>query len=546
MNTDIREGLSVLKKALVLSLTLMVFVFTGCSASTDGKGISGGTASLAGDNTESGTPGQPLNAGKDSVVIATAQEPTVFFCQDSSLSSNQAKDSPVLFQVYENLLWMDENGECQPWVATDYEMSEDGLEYIFTIRDDVYFQNGNLLTAEDVAFTFNLCKEKNPTLTTNLLINFDKAEVIDDTHVKFILTAPFAAFPAETSTRAGFLIDKSYYEEVGTAGYNEKPIGTGPYYFDSRVSGQEIVLKAYDKYWGGTAGIKSISIRPITNISTQFISLKSGNIDVVNMADIASCKQITDEDIATWLSAPSASRMVMILNDWPGLNVPTKDLNLRKAIQYAIYKEDILLGCVDGEGKILDIDVPSIYSGSPDPGTYPVIERDLDKAKEYLAKSSYNGESLKTICLSGTEQEKAAQIIQGQLMEAGITMEVVATDTGTYFAAQTAGAYDMNISVTSSSLNDVSSCNTQYRIQDTTGPIFEEADTLDALCAQANNEIDPEARKELISQVFTIVQDQAYSVPLYNGTSTMAYNKNLEGITLNPNNAWRVFYWRWK
>ena len=54
----------------------------------------------------------------NTVVIATAQEPTVFFCQDSEFQSNQAKDSPVLFQIYECLLWMDENGVCQPWLAT--------------------------------------------------------------------------------------------------------------------------------------------------------------------------------------------------------------------------------------------------------------------------------------------------------------------------------------------------------------------------------------------------------------------------------------------
>ena len=88
---------------------------------------------------------------KKTVVIATAQEPTVFFCQDQNYASNQAKDSPVLFQIYECLLWMDEEGVCQPWLATGYEMSEDGLEYVFTLRDDVYFHNGEKMTAEDVA-----------------------------------------------------------------------------------------------------------------------------------------------------------------------------------------------------------------------------------------------------------------------------------------------------------------------------------------------------------------------------------------------------------
>jgi ABC-type transport system substrate-binding protein len=140
----------------------------------------------------------------------------------------------------------------------------------------------------------------------------------------------------------------------------------------------------------------------------------------------------------------------------------------------------------------------------------------------------------------------AAQIIQGQLMEVGINVEIVATDTGNYTASSQSGNYDMMIAMTSSSLYDVSSTNTEYRIQDTTGPIWPLADELDALCAKANVEVDPDARKALTAEVYTIVQENAYTVGLYGSESTMAYNKNLEGITLNPNNAWRVYNWSWK
>ena len=526
----------------LLAATMLFSLLTGCSGGTTPSSTASGASS--GSNATSGS---STNAGRTDVIIATAQEPTVFFCQDVEFTSNQAKDSPVLFQIYENLTWMSEDGTIEPWVATEWESNEDGTEWTFTIRDDVYFHNGDKLTAEDVAFTFNCCLENNPQLSGNLLINLDRAEVVDDTHVKFYLTEPFAGFLAETSTRAGFLIDKSYYEEVGAAGYNAAPIGTGAYKFESRTSGQEIVLTANEDYWGGAPAIKTVKILPISNVSTQFISLQSGEIDVVNIADIASCQKLPADGKVTWISSPSAARLCINFNDSPNNTTSrwSNNKDFRKAIQYAVNKEDILLGANAGSGTILDIDPPASYTGCPDEGDYEVIEQDLDLAKQYLEASGYNGESVKLITLAGTQQESVANILQGQLMAIGINVEIAATDTGTYYATQQALDWDMNIWVTSSSLNDISSCNTQYLTQSTTGPLMSRQEETDALCLAANVETDPEARKDIFAELMAIVQEEAYAIPLFNSDSVMALSKDLQGVTLNPNNAWRVMEWSW-
>ena len=128
----------------------------------------------------SGVAQATVPAAKDGVVIATAQEPTHFFNQDEQYLTSQAKDGPVLMQLYDTLYWMGEDGSCQPSLATSYEVSDDGMEYVFELRDDVYFHNGEKMTAEDVAFTYNLCVEKNAQLTKNLLMNFKEAQVVDE------------------------------------------------------------------------------------------------------------------------------------------------------------------------------------------------------------------------------------------------------------------------------------------------------------------------------------------------------------------------------
>ena len=531
--------------ALLLSIALILSLLTACGGTpTDQSGASSGgnssaSASTAGDSSSGGT-------SKDEVIIATPSEPTVFFCQDGNYSSSMAKDSPVIYNIYSYLAWMDESGEIVPWLATSWEKSEDGTEYLFHLRDDVYFHNGEKMTAEDVAFTYNLCMEKNQPLTTNLLINLQSAEVVDEYTVKFTLTDPFDGFPSETTSRVGGIICKSYYEEVGSEGYMEKPIGTGPYMFDSRVSGQEIVLKAFPDYFLGEAAIKTIRIRPMANTSTSFISLKSGDVDVVNLADVASCQQLTDADIATYLTNPSTARTMMYLNCRPSCNSILKDdLNLRRAIQYCINKDDIVLGAVSGAGQPIDMCAPYFFNGAPDEGSFLTIETDVEAAKEYLAQSNYNGQSLKILVNAGTPEERAAQIVQGQLLAIGINAEIAAVDSGTSTAANQAGEFDLFISTTTGSLNDVSTLNSFYCVQDTMGPWYENWEELENICLEANV-ASGQDRKDLMAELANIVNENAYDVPLMVKDACITFNKDLQGVSLNTNGTWRVYDWSWK
>ena len=141
--------------------------------------------------------------------------------------------------------------------------------------------------------------------------------------------------------------------------------------------------------------------------------------------------------------------------------------------------------------------------------------------------------------------EKAAQVIQGQLLEIGLQVEVQATDSGTYTQSSNDGNFDMNLNITSSTLNDWSSCNTQYKIQKI-GPAYARAEELDELCKQADVETDEQKRKELAAQILNIAVEEAYTLALFSQDSCMALNKNLQGVTMNPNNAWRVMDWSWK
>lgn len=485
----------------------------------------------------SGSQGTQGSQAKDSLNVVTYADPIGVFPLHVDYSADKTRDGVFFQQVYDTLFRLDAEGNPEPWLATEYEVSEDGLEWTFTLRDDVYFHNGEKMTAEDVVFSWETALAENPTAATSMLNGLAAGEVIDDTHVKATLSHVSPAFLNMLCTQMGVIINKAYYEEVGGAeGYAAHPVGTGAYKFVSRTSGEKIVLEANEDYWAGAPAIKNVQISIISNISTQFLSLESGDADVVINADLSSCTKLQENSPVTWDSTGSTTR-TLISFGWTKDYI-RDDLNLRMAIQSAIRKEDLLAGVLFGQGKILDIDVVTGFPTSPDEGTYTVIPYDQEAAKEYLAKSNYDGRELEIYVITGSTCEKAAQIIQGQLAEVGIKVAVVPCDNATFSSAQRNASADMNISDNTNVWFDFCNPGASYNPDMETTfkheEYFKDVDIIKDYYAKIAIEQDPAARKQLMADLMSFGVENAYQIPLYASVNAIAYNKNLQGVAASP------------
>ena len=483
---------------------------------------------------------------KDTVVLTQAEEPTAMITIDIAVPSNQNKDAIVFHQIYDTLYIQENDGTLTPRLATGYTATEDGLEYIITIRDDVYFHNGNKMTAEDVAFVFNEYRDKYQSGYESDLLTLETIEPIDDYTVRFSFSKPIPNFLHFITGYRNGIIDKKYYEEVGGAlGYNEAPIGTGAYKFESRVSGESITLVANENYWDGEPAIKKVIIKPIGNISTQFLSLENGEVDFIGRADLASCLQITNPNL-TWAFTNSAGRSIMQLTAREPS--PLIDDNLRKAIQCALDKEEIVLGVLEGYGMPLDSEYVPTYTGAPDISQLTVIPHDLEKAKEYLAASTYSGQTIVLQCMVGTPEERAAQIIQGQLMAIGINVEITAVDSGTAMARRrTMEGLDMAISAHNAPHRDMLILGTMYKKSDLYTPFYplELLEKTNSILIEAQTEMDAEKRKGMYAEVANIIVENAFVIPLYNPPVTIAYNVGLKGIEPDYVGSVYVREWSW-
>lgn len=510
-----------LRRAAALFAAVLLLALSGCAAGQEAR------RGLTGEET--------------SVVLATSGEPLRFYALSDEGCAGD--DNLVLSNVYDCLTFLEADGSISPGLAESWVLSEDGLCYTFHLRQGIKFHNGMEMTAEDVKFTFD--KGAAGPLGAGLFVNYERCEIVDDYTVNIYLTAPYAGFLYGVASRLGGICCKAYYDEVGDEGYLEAPIGTGPYILSEVVSEEKIVLRANEDYWRGAPAIKEVIIAIVPSVSTQMIGLENGDYDVVRNPPIDSCLHLDENGDVTWDFTDSTGRITLYLAVWGGR--PGEDLNFRRAVQCGIDKDEVNEGANSGYATILDIDMCPIYAGYPSEGIV-TVPYDKEKALEYLAASSYSGESFEILCQSGTACETVAKIVQSQLIELGIAAEVTAVDSSTYTQLQLAGTYDAIIREQLSSMVDADGASTFFNT--TPGYAYTKnckyplADEIFALFVQGR-ELQGEAREPYYAEACNIITEQAYLVPLYNGIISVAYSKHLSGVEAHCLGTYNFFYWSW-
>ena len=211
----------------------------------------------------------------------------------------------ILNQVYDKLIYMNPDGaeDPEPRIAESWEISEDGLDYTFHLRDDIKFHDGTPLTAEDVKFSLEMYQ--NSDYQSANVDGLDTVEVVDDSTVVCHLSSPYSPFLLGIS--ACNIASKAYSESVSAEEFASTPNGCGPYRYVSRASGSNVVLEANEDYYGGAPEIKKVTFEVIPDTTTTAIALQTGE---VNFAEIASSNLVMLESNPqiTIAEAPTSKR----------------------------------------------------------------------------------------------------------------------------------------------------------------------------------------------------------------------------------------------
>ncbi|MCL2704592.1 MAG: ABC transporter substrate-binding protein [Spirochaetaceae bacterium] len=300
----------------------------------------------------------------------------------------------VSYNIFNNLIEYDFKGDkgLVPALAESWKYI-DGKTLEVVLRKGVKFHNGDELTSEDVAWTFNERLYGNNTPISRSKVGgywslLDKVQVVDKYTVRFITKETDPVMPNRLTLPAFQIVSKRAFNEAKSfEEWKFNPVGTGPYKAKQLIPGDQLVLEAHKDFWGGKPNTDILIFRSVPETSARIAGLIAGDYQFISDVPTDAIKTIEADKNLTIEGGPSASFLTIYFN----IHKPYMDVELRQAMSMAIDRDLIIKTLFSGRTRV--------PNGLQDPGygpmyvkDHPFPKYDLNKAKELVKKSKYNGE----------------------------------------------------------------------------------------------------------------------------------------------------------
>ena len=287
--------------------------------------------------------------------------------------------------LFDGLLNLGATGK-EAALATDWKVSDDKLMIEFNLRRGVRFHNGDEFTGDDVQFTFHriLSPESTHNGRKPIVAALDRVEVVDPHKVRFHLKKTWAEF--FTSVRAGgtqAIVPKAYYEQVGDKGFQQAPVGTGPFKLSELQEGEFTKFEANDGYWGQVANVQFVTQRLVAEPFTRYAMLERGEADIIMGITGPLLESIKANDQLNTVSTRYSGTSIIGFNRQT--NPEFKDPRVRMAVAHAIDRQAIADTILGGVCE------PATHIFTP--GTFgheesiEAVPYDPEKAKQLLAEA---------------------------------------------------------------------------------------------------------------------------------------------------------------
>ena len=339
--------------------------------------------------------------------------------------ANDSASSEITDWLFSGLFKYDKDGNPTVDLAKSYTF-ETPTKLIIKLRDDILWHDNERFTSKDVIFTYE--KIIDPKVLNSIKSNFiqvQNVKALDDYTIEVIYKQPY--FKAIETWMVGILPYHILKDEkdLMTSSFNKNPIGTGSYKLKEFKQGQDIELIANENYFEGKPKIEKIKYQFLPDPNTSFLYLKQKKLDLGGLTPIQVDRQLDDNfrNNYTIMQKPSFSYTYLGFNL---KNEKFKDIRVRKALSYAINRQELVDILFFGYGKVCN--------GPFLPGSFayndevPQITQDIQKAKELLKEAGYdekNPFTFEIVTNTGNDiRINAAQILQYQLQKAGIIMNI--------------------------------------------------------------------------------------------------------------------------
>ena len=437
--------------------------------------------------------------------------------------------------VWEPLIYPDENLNPQPYLAESWAPNQDLTEWTFVLKEGITFHDGSPLNAQVAVDNLMGIHENYTPLPT-----LDRMEVVDNLTFKIILTDPTPALPDLLIFFQSAMLSPGTRDQEGV----EEPIpfGTGPYKFVDYIDGEKVILERNENYWGEPAKTERVIYHYIPDATTRLQALQSGEIDAI--ADVGSLIPSQgeiiegDEDLKLKTVDVLTNHYLFFNTDQPPFDNPI----LRKAVSMAIDRDLIVAETLYGYGVPGTSLISQLAESWVNPNATPVY--DLEGAKA-LAESVLGDQRVEVSYVVSSALAnrwpygEIAQIIQFALVDLGIDVQIQTVEGGTWNEMLANDEYQISMRPYTMSSGDPDDFmtywarsngifNKKYSISYTDARVEE-------LIAKAIAEVDPATRKAYYDELQTIFIEQTPFTPIYHEVTLYAAQKNVGGLSLDPN-----------
>ncbi|MCF3936585.1 ABC transporter substrate-binding protein [Acuticoccus sp. M5D2P5] len=438
---------------------------------------------------------------------------------DPTAGAAAAIDEILYANVLEGLTRITEDGSVAPALATDWDISDDGLTVVFHLREGVTFHDGAPFDAEVAKFALDRARaEGAENAQPQLFTAIDTVEATDPTTLTLTLKEPDGDLVYSLGWGDAVMVHPDSAEAN-----KQTPIGTGPFRFERWRRGDRVVLVRNDDYWGEPAKLPRVEFAFITDPAVALASLLAGDVQAYPSFPAPESLPVLEADQRfTVAIGTTEGETIMAIN---AARPPFDDVRVRRALSNAIDRNALVEGAMYGTATPIGSHFPPHAKAYVDlTDVYPY---DPDKARALLEEAGVS--DLKTtLTLPPTQYaRRSGEIIAAQLRAVGIEAELIPVEWAEWLSRVFRGKdYDLTI-VAHTEPNDINI----YARPDYYFHV--ENARLDEIIASLAVEADPDKRTPLLEEAQRLITEDAVNVFLFQLPKNGVWDKRLHGLWTN-------------
>lgn len=455
----------------------------------------------------------------------------------------------VLDYEVQTLVTFNEKGELLPLLATEWQWSESGEALTLKLREGVKFHDGTPFNAAAAQFSLGrLIDDKVSTPNGQSYQVIKNIEALDDHTIRLDLAYPTADLLNALGDTVSAMMSPQSVDAKGNSYENlQNPVGTGPYKLVKHTRGSQLVFERDEDYWGEKPYYKNVVLKIVPESNALEAGLRAGQIDLIMNPPVSDLAALEAEPNIAIIKAPS-DRSVYL--SFVTNKAPFDSKAVRQALNYAVDKQAIIKNVMFDAVNLSDSPFAPSVSGYCETGVY---EYNPEKAKQMLKDAGAEGVQVHLGTPRGryTQDYEAAQAIASYLRQAGAQVEIGTADWATYTTdifSVDRNPYNLFLLGWAPPAMDAMFQMTYFSKigwppNGVNGTFYDNPE-MEALFEKAQREVNDDKRNAMYCDIQKIIFDDAPWLFLWSQNLILAHNKNITGISYQPNEKFVTLYAR--